>query len=70
MKAIRTAADVTADHIEDAAAMRAGEYGGEPLSWEDVIDKLEQADEDWGTSMTSDAIKYLQREVRAALRSA
>lgn len=69
VRAIRNPADVTADHIEDAASMRAGEYGGEPLSWDEVIDRIESGDEDWGNSMDSPAIKHLQREVRKLLRA-
>ena len=65
---IRTVEDVTAGHIEEAADMRGGLYGGKPLSWMEVIDKLEGYDDDWGSSMESPAIKYLQREVRRELR--
>jgi hypothetical protein len=64
---IRTAEDVTAAHIETAADCREGLYGGEKLSWLEVIDRVEASDEDWGSDMTSPAIKHLQREVRRVL---
>lgn len=65
---IRTAEDVTPAHISEAADMREGLYGGSPLSWSEVIDKLEGYREDWGSDMESPAIKHLQREVRRVLR--
>ena len=65
---IREAEDVTADHINEAADMREGLYGGDPLPWSEVIDKLEGYREDWGDKMDSPAIKHLQREVRKLLR--
>lgn len=65
---IRTAEDVTPAHIEAAADMREGIYGGIPLSWGEVIDKLEGYREDWGSEMDSPAIKHLQREVRKLLK--
>jgi hypothetical protein len=70
VREIREPQDVTPDHIEDATSMRAGEYGGEVIPWDDVIDRLESSGEDWGSSLDSPAIKHLQREVRSALRSA
>ena len=65
---IREAKDVTPAHIEEAADMREGLYGGYPLSWDDVISRLEGYREDWGSEMDSPAIKHLQREVRRLLR--
>jgi hypothetical protein len=71
IREIRQAIDISPEHIEEAASMRAGEYGGEVLTWDEVIDRLERgSDEDWGTAMDSPAIKHLQREVRARLRTA
>lgn len=67
-KEIREPGDVTQAHIEEAAEMREGIYGGVPLDWQEVIDRLETSDEDWGSSMESSAIKYLQKEVRKLLR--
>lgn len=65
---IRTADDVTDDHIETAADCREGLYGGEKLDWLETIDWIEGRDEDWGSDMESPAIKHLQREVRRVLR--
>jgi hypothetical protein len=68
VKEIREPGDVTEAHIEEAAEMRDGIYGGVPLDWHEVIYKLETLDEDWGDSMESPAIKHLQREVRKLLK--
>jgi hypothetical protein len=68
MKEIREPEDVTEANIEEAVEMRQGIYGGVPLSWEDVIYRLETSDEDWGSSMESPAIKHLQKEVRRRIR--
>jgi hypothetical protein len=70
MKEIRQPGDVTTEHVEEAASMRAGEYGGEVIPWDEIIDRLERGtDDDWGSQADSPAIKYLQREVRALLRA-
>lgn len=65
---IRESADVTEAHIEDAADMREGLYGGVPSTWTEVIDRLESDREDWGSDMLSPAILHLQRETRRVLR--
>lgn len=65
---IRLASDVTEAHIEEAADCREGLYGGVPLDWHDTIAQVEGRDEDWGDSMESEAIRYLQRETRKRLR--
>ncbi len=65
---IRQESDVTAEHIEEAADLREGLYGGEPVSWYETIDRIEASGEDWGQSMDTPAIKYLQRETRRVLR--
>ena len=66
---IRDRQDVTDDHVEEAADMREGMYGGERLDWDDIIDKLERnSGEDWGSEATSPAIIELKRRVRALLR--
>ena len=67
-KEIREPSDVTQAHIEEAADMRQGAYGGVRLSWNDVIDKLEASDEDWGSDMTSPAITHLKRETNKLVR--
>ena len=67
MREIRFASDITEEHVQEAADMRSGLYGGEVLSWDDVIDRLESSDEDWGNSMDSEAIKALKRRVRVLL---
>jgi hypothetical protein len=69
LRLIREAADVTDDHVEQAASSRAGEFGGQPESWADTIDRLEQwSGEDWCSSFDSAAIKELKRRVAALLR--
>jgi len=68
LKEIKDAADVTPAHIEEAADMREGQYGGYPLPWEEIIDRLQTYDEEWGSTMDSPAIKYLQSETRRVLR--
>lgn len=65
---IREAGDVTEAHIEEAADLREGLYGGERVPWNEVIDRIEASDEDWGTTMDSPAIKHLQRETNRVLR--
>lgn len=65
---IRTAEDVTSEHIEEAADMREGQYGGTPLNWGEIIDKLEGGYEDWGSSIDSPAIRFLKRETNRVLR--
>jgi len=65
---ILTANDVTDAHIETAADCREGLYGGEKLPWLEVIDRVEASDEDWGSDMSSPAIKHLKREVAKILR--
>lgn len=66
---IRTAEDVTEAHVTQAADLREAEFGGSKLSWDEVVTKLEKYnDEDWGSEMTSPAIKHLQREVRKVLK--
>jgi hypothetical protein len=68
-KKIRFAGDVTDDHVAEAKDMRDGLYGDGPLPWDEVIDRIEAADEDWGDSMESKAIKELKRRVRIASSS-
>ncbi len=65
---IRDASDVTDAHVEEAADCREGLYGGEPLTWLEVIDRVEGRDEDWGSDMSSPAVKELQRRTRLLLK--
>jgi hypothetical protein len=66
-KQIRNASDITDIHVQGAIDMRDGLYGGEPLPWPDVIERLENnSGEDWGSDWNSPAIRELKRRVRAA----
>lgn len=76
---VRTAADVTEQDIVDACDMREplhGENYDKPMPWDEVIYKLESYDHatgtyvDWGSSMDSEAIKYLKREVNRRMKEA
>lgn len=67
-KDIRTADDITDDHVQEAADARQGAYGDRPATWEEVIDRLEKwSGEDWGTDMHSEAIRALKRRVNKEL---
>ena len=65
---IREASDVTEAHIAEAMDCRSGLYGGDRLSWDETISRIEGYREDWGSSMESPAIRYLKREVNKRLR--
>ena len=68
---IRKAEDVTEEHVTAAIELRSVEYGGAMLTWSEVIDQLERygRDEDWGSSMESEAIRYLRTEVNRRMRA-
>ncbi len=65
---IRDREDVTDTHVEEAADCREGLYGGVPLTWDEVISRVEGRNEDWGSSMDSPAIRELQRRTRLLLK--
>lgn len=67
---IWNAEDVTEAHIEEAISLRSGEYGGEVVPWDEVIDRIEASDEDWGSFSDSPAIRHLKAEVNRAIRLA
>jgi hypothetical protein len=63
------ATDITDRHVSDAVLMRDGLFGGEPLPWVEIIDRLELTlNEDWGSDTESAAIQELKRRVRHAQR--
>lgn len=58
--------DVTPTILEAAESIADGWYSDRPIEWDDFLYRLELHGEvDLGTSMTSPAIKKIQRHIRA-----
>ena len=65
MRRIIDRADVTDIVLSEAEDICCSWFADGPVEWEDFIDRLERAlDADFGDSMLSPAIRFIQRHIR------